>query len=63
MRAWLLATLLAVAGCATHSPRESSVAITQSGAGAMPEPSLLQPAPVPPASRLTLAPEDRKSVV
>ncbi|MBL8244035.1 MAG: transglycosylase SLT domain-containing protein [Rhodanobacteraceae bacterium] len=57
MRAWLLATLLAVAGCATHSPRESSVAITQSGAGAMPEPSLLQPVPVPPASRLTLAPD------
>jgi membrane-bound lytic murein transglycosylase D len=57
MRAWLMATLLAAAGCATNSPRESSVAITQSGAGAMPEPKRLQPAPVPPASRLTLAPD------
>lgn len=56
-RAWLLAALLALAGCATSPQRESSVAIRTSPANRMPEPRVLQPAPVPPASRLTLAPD------
>ncbi len=55
--AWLLAALLALAGCATSPQRESSVAITSSGDDSMPEPSVLQPMPVPPATRLMLAPD------
>lgn len=56
-RAGLLAALLALAGCASNPAGESSVAILQSRATGMPEPSVLQPVPVPPASRLSLAPD------
>lgn len=51
------ALLLALAGCAASVPRDSSLPEAAPAAAEMPTASNLQPVPVPPASRLSVAPD------